>query len=70
MLLDITQVIIFREYIHLYETNKDGLFNFTELGVAFLTIKIFSSFLSKQVSMSQVILYLNRIISVLKQSAN
>lgn len=54
MLLDITQVIIFREYINLYETNKDGFFTITQLGVAFLTIKIFSSFLSKQVSMAQV----------------
>jgi hypothetical protein len=57
MILDITQVIIFREYIHLYETNKDGFFNFTQLGCAFLTIKIISSFLSKQVSMAQVIIY-------------
>lgn len=54
MIMDIVQVIIFREYINLYESNKEGTFSFTQLGIAFLTIKIFSSFMSKQVSMKQV----------------
>lgn len=54
--LDIFQVILFREYISLYESNdkSQGDFSLLQLGIFFLASKIISSLINKQVSVSQV----------------
>ena len=57
--LDIFQVILFREYIRLYELiDKDKeVFTLKELGLFFLASKILSSFISKQIGVSQVTIF-------------
>ena len=57
--LDIFQVILFREYIRLYELiDKDKeVFTLKELGLFFLASKNLSSFISKQIGVSQVTIF-------------
>lgn len=68
--LDFFQIMIFREYIQLYENQNpdpDSLFTTTNLGIAFLSAKLVSTFINQQVNIRQVnFLKLIRLILVIK----
>ena len=56
--LDIFQVIIFRAYIRAYEV-EDPYFTTIDLGIAFLSAKLISTFINQQVNILQVNSYNN-----------